>query len=538
MNMRAGASRLISGADLLLITLLLVVLTAILMLPSNPLDSLPGRDNGVFLYGGQQILLGQTPYLDFWDHKGPLIHYLNAVGLWIAGGSRWGVWGLEFVFLVLTGLGIYQAAKVQWGIVPALVSLAGWTYGIVTAGSYFHFRDSNYTETYSLLFNVTSVYFWIHARNSTHRDLDYALIGAMAGCTFLLRPNNSGAQTAIALIEIFRMIRSRAFAEGLKRIGYLALGGLAVLAAVFLYFAARGAVPELVDAVFAYNLIYRHSGISSLPQIVVAGLALFQWVLPLLYVVILVRFCLGFSKEANGRVSGAFTWFLLIGWPIEALLTALSSRILLHYYITWIPYLSWLAGGAAAALFAPAVRKLERVPAVWWISTLLVLVVAGNLPAVVRSAEIANRLVFHPERGVEKGIAVVDHVVEGTRAGDRVLVWGNEVWINFFSRRTAPTKYAYQYPLFMPGYTDGEKVRAFLRELETRPPALIVEPTVDTDEILPLSSDRRDQMIAIHGIPDGMEAVFQFVDSRYCVEARLRDIIVYQLKINPNTPCE
>ena len=88
-----------------LIAALLLWLTALLILPSNPLDRLPGRDNGVFLYGGQQILLGKIPYLDFWDHKGPLIHYINALGLYLGNGYRWGVWGIEFIFLALTGFG-------------------------------------------------------------------------------------------------------------------------------------------------------------------------------------------------------------------------------------------------------------------------------------------------------------------------------------------------------------------------------------------------------------------------------------------------
>ena len=63
------------------LVLLFLFLPASLLYYGNPLDHLPGTDNGVFLYGGQQLLAGKTPYLDFWDHKGPLIYFINAIGL-------------------------------------------------------------------------------------------------------------------------------------------------------------------------------------------------------------------------------------------------------------------------------------------------------------------------------------------------------------------------------------------------------------------------------------------------------------------------
>ena len=72
------------------LVILFLFLPASLLYYGNPLDHLPGMDNGVFLYGGQQLLVGKTPYLDFWDHKGPLIYFINALGLMIGKGSRAG----------------------------------------------------------------------------------------------------------------------------------------------------------------------------------------------------------------------------------------------------------------------------------------------------------------------------------------------------------------------------------------------------------------------------------------------------------------
>jgi hypothetical protein len=80
---------------------LLVLFGALfVLLPVSPLNMpFTFRDSGVFLYLGWRILNGELPYRDIWDHKPPVIFYLNALGLAISGNSRWGVWAVELAFL-------------------------------------------------------------------------------------------------------------------------------------------------------------------------------------------------------------------------------------------------------------------------------------------------------------------------------------------------------------------------------------------------------------------------------------------------------
>ena len=44
-------------------------------------------DTVVFAYIAQRMLAGDVLFRDVWDHKGPLIFMLNALGLWLGGGS-------------------------------------------------------------------------------------------------------------------------------------------------------------------------------------------------------------------------------------------------------------------------------------------------------------------------------------------------------------------------------------------------------------------------------------------------------------------
>ena len=411
---------------LFLLLSLLLFLTAILMFPGNPMDNLPGRDNGVFLYGGQQILQGKVPYLDFWDHKGPLIHYINALGLFLGGGSRWGVWGVEFLFLFFAGWGIFQVASAQWGGMAGLIALAAWGYGIFVGGSYYHFHDLNYTESYSLLFNVFSVYVWIKALRSQKNDWHYILIGILAGFSFLLRPNNIGVHVAIVLTVVIDGLKSKSFAALMRKLVMLGFGGFIVLVGCVLYFYQMNAVPELLDSVIVYNMAYRRSGISSILEIIGKGFSIFNW-LPLVGYVVIVFYYLRRHELASivrddfspseAATNNTFIFFLLVGLPIEAIATSMSGRILLHYYITWIPYLSWLIAAVVFVMAGASLKKMDRLPSSVPILVALVVLLILNMPTLKNYSTIANRILFDGNAGLEKDSVIVNYVADQTEPG-------------------------------------------------------------------------------------------------------------------------
>ena len=52
--------------------------------------NIPYRDSGVFQYVGWRLLQGDIAYRDVWDHKGPAIYYIDALGIVIGGTGGWG----------------------------------------------------------------------------------------------------------------------------------------------------------------------------------------------------------------------------------------------------------------------------------------------------------------------------------------------------------------------------------------------------------------------------------------------------------------
>jgi hypothetical protein len=81
-------------------------------------------------------------------------------------------------------------------------------------------------------------------------------------------------------------------------------------------------------------------------------------------------------------------------------------------------------------------------------------------------------------------------------------------------------------------------VASFLAELEANPPALIVEPVVDTDEVQPLDRSRRDAVQHRLETPAGMQAVFDFVCLRYARATAIGDTIIYEPRATLANPTD
>src|SRR5215510_3053799 len=107
--------------------------TLIALFPCNPNNmTLPSRDSGVFLYVGWRLLSGDVPYRDVWDHKPPLIYFVDALGLTLTPHSLWGVWVLQLIFIFFTLLLVYKLLDREFGIYAALVGTVILTSGLLT----------------------------------------------------------------------------------------------------------------------------------------------------------------------------------------------------------------------------------------------------------------------------------------------------------------------------------------------------------------------------------------------------------------------
>ncbi|MEW6404579.1 MAG: glycosyltransferase family 39 protein [Chloroflexota bacterium] len=508
----------VKDRQLLYESLFLILLVTAILLPRSPLEqSIPPRDSGVFLYVGQQILDGQIPYRDTWDHKGPVIYYLNALGLYLAQGSRWGVWWIQWLSLALAAILGHTVLRRTFGQMPALLASFAWIISLVLV-----LGGGNYTEEYGLLLQLSALFFFWKSLNSPRPRPFVFLLGITFAAAFWLRPNLIGVHLSIGIVALSRLIFSPERRSVFQWVLAFAAGALTVSLPLLTYFARQGAAPSLIDQFLHYNLIYSSvtaeekidallEGLQLLTRSGVTFTAFAGWVIGCLPL---------FAKPGELMEKAPLLCVALVGLPIDLFLVSASGRSYHHYYLTWLPVFAILTAQWASSIsiqFKPAETALQQFKlesrAVWTMA----LIVAFALPSHRDIIAPVFELVYTDPPSTP---LVVKRIWNYTTPDDYLLVWGAEASYNFLSERRSPSRFMYQYPLLTCGYGTDAMVGEFLDALQRHKP-LIIDTSATNRYIPPINSKARNEWegAAFAGghcdISARMEDVFKFIDTNY-----------------------
>ena len=492
-----------------------IVGTLIASFPSNPTNlTLPSRDSGVFLYIGWRLLNGDIPYRDIWDHKPPLIYFVDALGIALTPDSLWGIWALRFLFIFFTLFFVYKLLDREFGIYPALVSAVTLTSGLLTI-----LEKGNVTEEYALLFQAICFWLFLSAWKRDFPLLSSFWVGVLGGLAFNFKQTTIGIWITYALfLLVIRLIQKK---FPWKDLLSLLAGWLVPSIALILYLASQSALVDYWEQAFLYNFIYigRHEGIRRLIPVFIKGFAYLQngWVLYLAVVGWIAG--LGYAwlkRRALFTQAHPLILIALVNLPIEVLFITISGRSILHYYLTPLPVMSILAGTLAYTLpiLIEKIPKLDAQKIQRWV------------PGIVLAAVLAGQIgqgTYYPSyvRALRDNdyAPVIEYVSKNTQEGDQVLFIGAESVVNFLSRREAPTRYVYQYPLALLGRRPMFE-EYFHQILENKPVLIIDTRGRDRlDEKLYTSMQKRSQIVR-----DGV----QQLGATYGQVARFDDWVVYR----------
>src|SRR5688572_4860418 len=113
-----------------LVSFFLLFLTLVVLQQANPLNNQLERDSGIYIYVSNTLLKGGLPYVTAMETKPPGIFFIDAFGLWIGDETRWGIWLIEFLFLLVTTHVGFYILYYQFGFAPALFGSAIWLQGL------------------------------------------------------------------------------------------------------------------------------------------------------------------------------------------------------------------------------------------------------------------------------------------------------------------------------------------------------------------------------------------------------------------------
>ena len=154
-------------------------------LSTTPFFHFAFLDSEIFQNMGMALLRGKIPYIDLFDHKGCILFFINAAGIWI--NRIWGLWILQSVYLCANfylWLSIIRIFSLRYSLSCFVCTI------FFVLQSYF--GDGNLTEEWSLLFIGLPIY-WGARAISRHESLSIMqvfYIGLCVGIVAFIRINN------------------------------------------------------------------------------------------------------------------------------------------------------------------------------------------------------------------------------------------------------------------------------------------------------------------------------------------------------------
>ena len=93
------------------LTLFCIAFLLLLSASTSPLyKDLCDGDSSIFIFFGKAITLGKDAYRDYFDHKGPILFYINALGYFLT-KSKVGIFILQCISLSISSIFMYKTAR-------------------------------------------------------------------------------------------------------------------------------------------------------------------------------------------------------------------------------------------------------------------------------------------------------------------------------------------------------------------------------------------------------------------------------------------
>lgn len=441
----------------ILVTVLgVIALLAILIAEYSPLapwhSGNAGIDESVYKYVAVEMEHGNMPYLDTFDHKGPLLYLIYWFGALIA---PWrGVWCLNVVAIFATILFAYLSArKFKLNHVKSMICAL---ISAVPLCFIYSWDPSGQPQIFALPLIAYSIYvFMDYYKNNVISWWKLMLCGICMGATSMLLANLVVIWGVLALLAIICCAKRK---EARRLIGYIAwfiLGIVIVLTPILIWLGVNGAIQPFVESYLLFNVSYTNSyaGIGSNISIFMDFLQIELALICIIYLIYRV------VKERDYTDIAALVILVTV-----YVVASMSGRFSWHYALIIIP-----------ALFYPVALMMKEFSAN---KNALLIVIGYILVAIALPQWVAagkNMAKAYNERFTDQAAlstnAVSKVVLENSDENDRITVIGNNDIIYLRTNRMSASRYSFQHPLV---YIDDDVKPEYLEDLRNNLPELVI----------------------------------------------------------------
>ena len=223
-------------------------------------------DANTYLTMARGLLRGAVPYRDLFDHKGPLLYFIYAIGALISPSGFFGVFLLQAAALGTTLFFLYQIALLILGDIPrAAVCAAVLPFFLLTESIYYLAFNLDYgggsAEEFCL--PLLSAALWLSARCEFRGRWDrwpMLAMGVLAGCVCLIKFNLVLFWVGLLLPVFLRFLFRRQWKEFFSSLLWGAAGGLISVTPYLIYSIVTRSLSEFFYAYILFNRTYAEAG--------------------------------------------------------------------------------------------------------------------------------------------------------------------------------------------------------------------------------------------------------------------------------------
>ncbi len=247
------------------------------------------------------VFLGQSPYVDIFDHKPPLYYFILLPGN-LLGGHLLSFFVIHLLYLAFLSILIFHyGKKIAYGNNIGAGFIVVFLFLYLTAVQFFLYGNLNGGIVYPVIIFNLLVFFKTHEfllnENSEFnaRLKQIGIIGLMSGCSFLIRFSSTAA-LLVASAFLFLLLFKQVSLSKIIKLGIVYSLAFIIPAILFLLF-YQPPLSVLYDQLIKYNEFYSHLSASSLvPKAVETTIIGFRKYAVLPIFICLLSLCVYFTK--------------------------------------------------------------------------------------------------------------------------------------------------------------------------------------------------------------------------------------------------
>ena len=455
---------------------LLAVIAGVLVMISSAFPWNGGvekTDSSVFLTIGKQMKEGLVPYIDTFDHKGPLLYIINFLGVVI--NETKGIFIFEFMAIFVT---LWYMLKIF-----RLKSDCIWFSSVMTLLLFTPFLNiyfsegGNLTEQYAMPFIAYALYIFLrYFIDGKVASSKVFLVGMGFMCVLMMRVNMVGVWLVFGGSIIGRSLVRKEFSELWRYIRWFIVGALCVAVPLLVWLAVNGALGAFVNAYIGFNISYSVGG--QVNGVVPTILYFIRDTIILLSVCLAVFMAAIKKKDRFMMITYVFAYIVCI------LATCMSGRISPHYGMVLVPLVVFpfavlchvLGGGG----YGEAMRALVSL-----------FVISLTFTSWLEVARLSMEA-LHKEVKNKETINTIDNICEDiskyTDQSDKISVYGNWDYVYLRCNRLPASRYSYQFPI---GEIKPIIMDEYFNEIEITKPKVFVVQTERWNEMDPERNNKR-----------------------------------------------